>query len=124
MNGNGCRRCGHCCIVYMNITLTKEEVAEGLYVNKRGASSFRGHRETLDLSKYVVMRARVLVSELGREVFACVYWDPESRECLIFEDRPQVCRGFDCNDNHKGAYGRAVWDILEEAEIDMECLRA
>lgn len=120
MNENGCRHCGHCCIVYRNIPLTKEEVAEGIYAKARNSVPSE-YWKRFSLREWVVMRAKAFDSELGREVFACVYWDPASRECLIFEDRPQTCRGFDCDDKHKGAYARAVWHLLEE-EIDMECL--
>jgi len=27
----------------------------------------------------------------------CVHLDPETSRCLIWERRPQVCRGYDCN---------------------------
>ena len=121
--GNRCRRCGHCCVVYMNIPLAKEEAAEELYAKKRRSSIHSKYRERFGLSEWVVMRAKAFDSELGREVFACVYWDPASRECLIFEDRPQVCREFDCDDKCKGYYVRAVWRALNEG-MEMECLCA
>lgn len=120
---NGCKHCGHCCIVYGNIPLTKEEVAEGLYAKKRRSPKYSRYRKRFGLSKWVVVRGRVFDSELGREVFACVYWDPASRECLIFEDRPQVCRGFDCDDKNKGYYVHAVWRALNEG-MELECLEA
>jgi len=120
MSKNGCRRCGHCCVVYMNIPLAKEEATEELYTKKRRSSMYR---ERFSLSEWVVVRARAFDSELGHEVFACVYWDPASRECLIFEDRPQVCREFDCDDKCKGSYARTIWKRLKEG-MEMECLHA
>lgn len=123
MSENGCGCCGHCCIVYMNIPLAKEEVAEGLYAKKRRSSIYSKYRERFSLSKWVVMRGKAFDSELGREVFACVYWDPESRECLIFEDRPLVCRQFNCDDKRRGYYVRSVWRVLNEG-MEMPCLHA
>lgn len=130
MNENGCERCGHCCIVFVNIPLTKEEVDEELYAKKWGPSildtcpPFIQWQGSLNKSGWMVIRTKVFISELGREVFACVYWDPKSRECLIFEDRPQVCRGFDCHEKERDAYVREVWGILEKGERDRDCLHA
>jgi len=67
------------------------------------------------------MRGKSFSNELGCEVFACVYWDSISKECLIYKDRPLVCRGFDCNDNQRGAYVRAMWGLLKEG-MKMDCL--
>ena len=70
-----------------------------------------------------MMRGKVYDPELKREIFACVYWDPLTRECLIYEDRPTVCRMYKC-DIPEVAKVHQIWESMEKGKEDPLCLDA
>lgn len=115
-----CHKCGRCCIVCTDIQLTREEVREGLYPKQRRHSK---ENDTHGWSKWIMMRHRVYEPELKCEIFACVFWDPLTRECLIYDDRPTVCQMFHCA--QKGAPRvHRIWLKIKKKRLEPLCLTA
>lgn len=98
-----CNQCGHCCVICTDAQLTKQEAKENLYAMQPR----NGKGKLDDWSNKILMRSRIFDSELRREIYACVYWNPAIRKCLIYEDRPDVCRQFDC----KGILAQMTTDV-------------
>ena len=116
-----CARCGRCCIVCTDIQLTREEVREDLYPKRRRNTP--REKETIGWSKWIMMRGKVYEPELKREIFACVFWDPMTRNCLIYEDRPVVCQAFHCT--QKGAPRiHRIWLKIQKRKLEALCLEA
>ena len=67
------------------------------------------------------MRGAVYEPQLKREIFACVYWDPMTRECLIYEDRPTVCQEYKCIDERLSNVHQ-TWFGIEEGKEEALCL--
>ena len=88
-----CLKCGKCCMVCTDAQLTKEEVASGKYKHQKRNYKGRLYR----FSNQILKRKKAYIEELKRDVFMCYYFDPIKRLCMIYEKRPTVCRGFDCN---------------------------
>ena len=112
MGDKDCRRCGRCCIVCTDIQLTREEVREGLFPKCRHNTP---HGDLHGWSKWIMMRGKVYEPELKCEIFACVFWDPVPRDCLIYEDRPTVCKIYKCVEDI-GAKVHGIWNELKEGK--------
>jgi Fe-S-cluster containining protein len=63
--------------------------------------------------------------DLGRPYFirhdshgACVHLDPDSGGCRIYNDRPGVCRGYSCANDHR------IWNDFEKMELNREWIEA
>jgi len=121
MKEKDCRRCGRCCIVCTDIALAPEEVREGLYPkshrNKPHGKEIKGW------SKFIMMRSVVYEPELKREIFACVYWDPVTRDCVIYADRPLVCQIYKCSDEGVAKVHR-IWLAINKGKETALCLEA
>ncbi len=80
-------RCtGHCC----DPVRLSADVAEKLFL---------GEHE--DPEKWVVqsmLEAEWLHFPTGRMYFKCIYFDEESRNCTIYEERPRMCRDYPYDD--------------------------
>ena len=122
MAEKGCTRCGRCCIVCTDIQLTREEVHERLYPKKR-----RNHQRRKDSangwSKWIMMRGLIYEPELKQEIFACIYWDPVTRDCRIYEDRPTVCQMYKCVNDITGKV-HGIWKGIKERPEEALCLDA
>jgi len=114
-----CAHCGRCCIVCTDIQLTREEVREGLYPKRRRNTS--KEKDTNGWSKWIMLRGRVYEPELRREIFACVFWDPLTRNCLIYEDRPVVCRMFKCMEKEAPRV-HSIWLKIKKRKLEALCL--
>ena len=67
-----CQGCGGCCYLVVELEEGEQVPDDRTTIHEDGA--------------------RVLQQ---RDDYACVYLDPESRLCTIYEQRPQVCRDFE-----------------------------
>jgi Fe-S-cluster containining protein len=115
-----CRRCGRCCTICTDIQLTKEEVREGLYYKRRRN---KPHSDLHGWSKWILMRGTVYEPQLRREIFACIYWDPRTRDCVIYEDRPTVCQMYNCPDEGTAKVHR-IWLGIGKGKETARCLIA
>lgn len=70
-----------------------------------------------------MMRGVTYEPKLKREIFACVFWDPMTRDCLIYEDRPTVCRMYECVDEITAKVHR-VWLGISKGKEEALCLDA
>jgi len=113
-----CRRCGRCCTVCTDIQLTKEEVREGLYAKRRRNKPYS---DLMGWSKWILMRGVVYEPQLRREIFACIYWDPLTRDCLIYADRPTVCKAYNCPDEGAVKVHR-IWLAISKGKEKALCL--
>jgi len=113
-----CQHCGRCCIICTDIRLTKEEADSGRY--EMQAEHKPSKRE--GWSKWIIMRGAMYETELKCNIFACVYWDPRTRECLIYEDRPIVCQTYKCVDEMLSNIHQ-TWFGIEKGEEAL-CLDA
>ncbi len=115
-----CTKCGRCCIVCSDIQLTREEVREELYPKRRRN---KPHSDSMGWSKWIMLRGKIYEPQLKREIFACVYWDPMTRDCLIYEDRPTVCQEYECVDEISGRV-HGIWREIKEKKEEALCLEA
>lgn len=121
MREKDCRRCGRCCIVCTDIALTHEEAREGLYPKRHRNKPRKA--EMKGWSKWIIMRGMVYEPKLKREIFACVFWDPATRDCLIYEDRPVVCQMYKC-DIPAVAKVHRIWLGIGKGKEEALCLIA
>ena len=108
-----CRRCGKCCIICTDVNLTNEEVASDCYKMQAHTSSIKSGAVKQGWSDKVLKQEEKFIPILGFDYDVCIYFDPEKIECLIYDDRPEVCRSFDCSDL---IYSQAIfkeWDSLK-----------
>lgn len=89
------RRCGICCIVTTCIRLAKWEYKEGNYDTVM-ISKIR-HK---GWSRHVLRQKEVEIPGSGK-VFACIYYDPKTKQCEIYDRRPWACRTFNCDDSSR-----------------------
>jgi Fe-S-cluster containining protein len=115
-----CRRCGQCCTVCTDIQLTHEEVREGLYYKRQRNKPYGNLK---GWSKWIIMRGMVYEPQVKRELFACIYWDPVTRDCVIYEDRPLVCQQYKCVDDITGKLHR-IWRGINKGKETALCLIA
>jgi Fe-S-cluster containining protein len=101
-------RCGLCCIVVSSVRLAKWEHELGIYDVVLVPKSRTGDRHR-DWSRYV-LRQKVIELPPHGKILACVYFDPESKSCEIYERRPEVCRTFNCERSRH-------WLKMEEEEL-------
>ncbi len=120
-----CTRCGQCCIVCTDIQLTREEVREGLFAKRQRNRPITGNPPD-GWSKWIIMRGAVYEPKLKREIFACVYWDPLTRDCVIYADRPTVCKMYDCYDmlNQTAQTVSRIWASINKGKQEALCLEA
>lgn len=74
-----CKRCGSCCSLF-DVPLTSKEC----------------ERLSHDYSDGIPVIRMGTISYNGSLVRVCVYFDNKLNECTIYEERPEVCRLFDC----------------------------
>lgn len=117
---NKCKHCGRCCIVCTDIQLTKEEKCGNQYkmIPRRSKNRLGGW------SNMILERKQIWCEELKRPVFACFYFDQYTKKCSIYEDRPMVCRMFDCVERAEMTKLniQKIWHKLREGNEDYYCL--
>ena len=59
-----------------------------------------------------LIRAMVIPNGKGKGHFTCRFWDEETRLCLIYQSRPQMCRDFP--DAYSGPCSFCGWTQDEE----------
>jgi len=82
-----CTQCGDCCTGAPGyVWVTKDEIAT--------LAAATGEETTEEFErKYVVqVGSRKSLKELPQANYDCVFLDPETRGCMVYEARPQQCR--------------------------------
>lgn len=97
MRRSDCRGCGECCGRWIPLTIADRVRLEG-YVRTHGIEPHSLPPQVADL--------------------VCPYLDLESRECMVYEARPEVCRHYSCRLHASG--GLRPWRGLASSEaVDM-----
>ena len=81
-----CKRCGHCCIVPLAVGITRSEKRKNKFKMVYSENS----------SSWILKKKTAYIPELKKERRVCYYYDPDSRSCLIHNDKPKACRSFNC----------------------------
>ena len=81
---NSCRYCGKCC-TEKTVSLTEEDIVR---ISARSSFLFYTIKQTTG--------ARVLKWNKSKEKYICVFFNPSTRQCNIYEDRPLICKEFFC----------------------------
>jgi len=109
---NECLKCGKCCIVCTDAMLTKEEVASEKYKHQK-----RNYKGKLNgWSNQILKRKKAYIKELDKDVFMCCYFDPVKKLCTIYNERPMVCRGFDCKKTISPSVHKIWNDVLNKID--------
>lgn len=93
-----CEKCGFCCCGKGNlIYLTEEEKKSEIYrkidtVRKNGDKAV-----TLPKKTFFHKRSRL-------EIEACYYLNTETFLCEIYDNRPETCKRFTCENKQKSKY--------------------
>ena len=103
MHREDCRGCGECCGRFLPIT-PADKIRLVAYVRSHGIKPHPEPRGIVDLT--------------------CPYLD-RKRECMVYEARPEICRGYSCS---KHASGELLVDVQllkslsTAADVDMRLL--
>jgi len=101
-----CTQCGDCCTGAPGyVWVSPEEIKE--------LAKVTGESSTDDFERKYVMKVgnRKSLKELPQANFDCVFLDPETRGCMVYEARPQQCRTWpfwDSNLSSKTAWKEAA----------------
>lgn len=112
MPNNECKKCGRCCIVIPEVRLTREESYSDIYLS----------RNIPNKKQHILMRKMFYCQELNKIVFCCIYLDVEKMLCGIYEDRPKVCRIYNCMDKRYTTQVHKIWKEMKEG-MQANCLR-
>lgn len=86
-----CRRCGHCCCVPLNVHPFRNEA--------------KNNKFKIVYSKnylaWILKKKLVYIPEFKKKRLVCYYYDPETRDCLIHDDKPKACKAFNCQEKPK-----------------------
>ena len=97
-----CFKCGQCCWM-STIALTDEDVER---ISKNTTISFYRVRVT---------GAKVLNWKPYKDSHCCVFFDPKSCICTIYELRPYICQEFFCYKVYKSNTDDASLDKIENS---------
>ena len=105
-----CTKCGNCCIAYERIPLTFEEAESKRYSIITPVEEGLSARLTLK---------PIYFAEWDATIQVCIYFAEKTRECLIYEDRPKVCRKYFCTETKHvlGRIMKRIFDTSKEQRI-------
>lgn len=103
MHRADCRGCGECCGRFLPLT-PADKVRLTAYVRSHGIEPHPEPRGIVDLT--------------------CPYLNRE-RECMVYEARPEICRGYSCSKHASGALfvnTQLLKSLSTAADVDMRLL--
>ena len=113
-------KCGLCCIVCTEIYLSIDEVESGKYKMQRQQHepSIKGWGDKS------LKKVKKFVPELGGKTYCCFYFEPKTKACLTYDDRPYVCRQFNCR-RTKRFKPQGIWAAVLDGKkaIDLGGIR-
>lgn len=110
-------KCGLCCIVCTEIYLGIDEVESGKYKMQK-----QRHKPTIKgWGDKSLKKVKKLIPELGKKTYCCYYYEPVTKVCLTYDDRPYVCRKFNCR-RTKRFSPQEIWAavLAGEKTIDLD----
>ncbi|GAB7022231.1 YkgJ family cysteine cluster protein [Salidesulfovibrio brasiliensis] len=97
----GCTMCGTCCIKG-GATLHSEDlplIREGVFDLTDLVTLRKGEMAHDPVQGILVPLEEEIIKLRGRDrSWTCTFYEPESRACTIYDNRPAECRVLDCND--------------------------
>lgn len=78
-----------CCSIKFTPTLNKDEVYSGF---------FKRNIKIVPLTENNMMLGYVCVLNKKESDGSCIYQDNKTKLCTIYENRPQSCRNFNCDE--------------------------
>ena len=114
---NKCSGCGHCCVVFNLIPVSKLEVEMKKLEVDKVKDLFPNYEGECELR---LKRKRVFWGTMGRWVYVCQYFDVDTRLCRVYRNRPDVCRRYDCEGDERCT---SEWEMLCRGE-KAQCLLA
>ena len=116
-------KCGLCCIVSTEIYLSIDEVEAGKYKMQKQCHDPGG----TGWGDKSLKKVKKFIPELGAKTYCCFYFEPKTKSCLIYDDRPYTCRQFNCNScsSEKGFSFQEIWAavLAGEKTIDLDGIR-
>lgn len=102
------KKCGHCCMICVDIYLTPEEVEKNIYeIQKR-----KGRCRLNGWSNKVLKRKQIYNKELKKKIYACFYFDSNKSKCTIYKNRPESCRWYNCKEHKHGKKENLIMDEM------------
>jgi Fe-S-cluster containining protein len=102
-------------MVCTEITLTKEEYKSKDYKMSKSHKKFiRNNIKNGWSGKRLKYKAKY-IPELNRLKKVCFYFEPYLKECLIYDNRPEVCRSWNCRKKDlldNGKQVKKIWKKL------------
>lgn len=86
-----CKRCGRCCCVPLTVRLYRIEV-------ERKKFKFINSKNELAC---IIKRKIIYVPEFKKKRLVCYYYDPNSKDCMVHDDKPKACADFNCQKKPK-----------------------
>ena len=81
-----CNKCGSCCLLGGNIELTEQDVS---YIK-----DFAPKPKGLNWNVVILPCEHHKGFYHFKRFFPCMFWDPSSKLCRIYEFRPDACRKY------------------------------
>lgn len=81
-----CKRCGRCCCVPLTVRLYRGEIKKNKFkiIDSKNESG------------WILKKKIAYIPEFKKKRRVCYYYDPETRGCLIHNDKPKACKDFNC----------------------------
>jgi Fe-S-cluster containining protein len=102
-------KCGICCIVNTTIYLSIDEVESNKYEMQR----FHHKQDIKGWGNKTLKKVKKFIPELNKPAYCCFYFEPKTKDCTIYDDRPYVCRQFNCRKTVKAKLNKIWADVLK-----------
>lgn len=112
---NKCTECGHCCVVFTHVAISEFEAKLRGIKTESIKKHYPKHKGKKELR---IKRKEVFYGPLGYTVFICYYFDLDTRLCSIYQNRPDICRKYNCEWDPKV---RPEWEALIRGD-SAQCL--
>jgi len=112
-----CTECGHCCVIFNLVRISKFEAKLRGLKTERTKSFFPEYEDKNELR---LKRKRVFWGAIGKWIYVCEYFDIDTRLCSIYQNRPDICRKYVWCEQDKRV--QSEWEALIRGE-NAQCLR-
>ena len=111
------KRCGICCIV-TNASLTVEEYKSKKYKMAKTYKKFIKENIRDGRSGKSIKKRAKYIPQLNKLQKVCYYFDPYEKECIIYDERPSLCKAWDCSQEwSNGVAIKANWEKRKSRAI-------
>lgn len=86
-----CAKCGKCCTSPLQLMVSDEDIAR---IESLGHKDFHHKWRITYISKWSGKREKKIINVVDQSSGYCIFHNPETKLCEIYEHRPDVCRLF------------------------------